>query len=138
VAFKKGQSGTPQGRPKGLTDRRTALRELLEPHAEKLVRKAVAMAVKGDVAALSLCISRLIPPAKSAPVPLGDCAGDVAQQAESVVAAMMAGVMTVDDAQGMMAVIQGRAKILETAELERRIAELENAHGNAGNENRAA
>ena len=39
--FKKGQSGNRAGRPKGIKDRRVKYRELLEPHAQALVKKAV-------------------------------------------------------------------------------------------------
>ena len=49
ATFKKGQSGNPAGKPKGAKDKRTELRELLKPHAEKLVKKAVDMALAGDV-----------------------------------------------------------------------------------------
>ncbi|CAJ0691643.1 hypothetical protein KXR69_16090 [Ralstonia holmesii] len=53
MAFQKGQSGNPAGKPKGAKDKRTALRELLQPHAEQLVQKAVKLALDGDTTALS-------------------------------------------------------------------------------------
>lgn len=62
--FLEGQSGNPQGRPVGIPDRRTKLRALLHPHAEELVKKAVELALGGDVNALRLCIDRLIPKVK--------------------------------------------------------------------------
>lgn len=65
MTFKAGQSGNPKGRPKGSKDKRTELRELLEPHAPELIQKAVDMALGGDVSALKMCLDRLIPPIKS-------------------------------------------------------------------------
>ena len=65
MSFKKGQSGNPSGRPKGVKDKRTELRELLEPHAEALVKKAVDLALMGDTSALRLCLERIIPAVKS-------------------------------------------------------------------------
>ena len=65
MAFEKGQSGNPAGRPPGLPDKRTRLRTLLDPHKESLVDKAVELALGGDTAALRLCIERLIPAAFS-------------------------------------------------------------------------
>lgn len=66
--FEKGQSGNPAGRKPGIADKRTSLRKLLEPHAEKLIEKAVEMALNGDPHALRLCLERLIPRAKDEPV----------------------------------------------------------------------
>lgn len=65
MAFVKGRSGNPLGRPVGSTDKRTALRELLEPHAENLVNKVVELALQGDVTAIKICLDRLIPTVKS-------------------------------------------------------------------------
>jgi hypothetical protein len=56
-----GQSGNPVGKKKGTLNKHTQLAKLLEPHAEKLVTKAVEMALNGDPQALRLCIERLIP-----------------------------------------------------------------------------
>lgn len=63
--FSKGKSGNPSGRPKGMPDKRTALRELLTPHAPDLVAKAVELAMQGDKTALRMCIDRLIPPLRA-------------------------------------------------------------------------
>jgi hypothetical protein len=37
MPFDKGQSGNPNGRPKGIPDKRVELRELLKPHAKVLI-----------------------------------------------------------------------------------------------------
>jgi hypothetical protein len=65
MAFVKGQSGNLAGRPKGTHDRRTELRELLEPHAGALIKKAVEMAMAGDTTAMKLCLERILPAVKS-------------------------------------------------------------------------
>jgi len=65
MPFEKGQSGNPSGRPKGSKDNRTELRELLMPHAPELIEKLVAQALEGDMAAMKLCIDRLISPYKA-------------------------------------------------------------------------
>lgn len=137
MAFRKGKSGNPTGRPPGIRDRRSAFRELLEPHAKELVKKAVALARDGDVQALSLCISRLIPPARSAPVCLPAVEGPE-NLSQAVVDAMANGNIAIDDAQGMIGVLQAQAKIMETIDLERRISALETQNANASNSNSQA
>jgi len=69
MPYQKGHSGNPAGRPPGLPDKRTVLRELLAPHAEALVAKVVALALAGDTAALRICIDRLIPLQRHATIP---------------------------------------------------------------------
>ncbi len=60
--------GNP-GKPKGTRNRSTLAAEaLLEGEAAALTRKAVDIAKGGDVAALGLCIERLVPPREDRPV----------------------------------------------------------------------
>ena len=67
--FRPGESGNPKGRPKGARNRATLAAEaLLEGEAEALTRKAVELALAGDVTALRLCMERLVPPRKERPV----------------------------------------------------------------------
>jgi hypothetical protein len=125
--FRKGESGNPAGKPKGARDKRTALRELLQPHAADLVKKAVELALAGDTAALRICIDRCIPAvkAKDEPISIAGLTGSLADQGQTVVAAMAAGTITPDEAAAVMAVISAQAKIVEADELEKRIAALE-------------
>ena len=51
--FKKGQSGNPAGKPKGLRNKRTLdLEALLDGEAQAITRKAVEMAKAGDTVAM--------------------------------------------------------------------------------------
>lgn len=60
--FKKGQSGNPSGRPAGSRNKTTmAMQALLDGEAESLTRKALDMALGGDLAALKICLERLLP-----------------------------------------------------------------------------
>lgn len=70
--FKPGESGNPDGRPKGSKDKRTQYRELFEPHADDLIQKAIDLALDGDTTCLKMCIDRLVSPfrAKNATVTL--------------------------------------------------------------------
>src|SRR5438309_422222 len=67
--FEPGRSGNPNGRPRGSRNAVTvAVENLLEGEAEALTRKAVQMALGGDVVALRLCLERICPPKKGSPV----------------------------------------------------------------------
>jgi hypothetical protein len=60
-----------QGRPPGLQNRITRqVRELLTVEAEELTRALIAKAKAGDVAALKVIFSRLVPPVTTEPLDL--------------------------------------------------------------------
>jgi hypothetical protein len=125
--FSKGESGNPAGRPPGIPDKRTALRKLLDPHAETLVQKVVDKALEGDIAALRLCLERLIPPAKSrdAPVDVGPLSGSLTDHGRTILTALSEQRITPDEASALMQAVAAQARIIEVDELEKRIAALE-------------
>src|SRR5262245_60370501 len=60
--WKPGESGNPNGRPKGARNKTTlALEEMLEGEAENITRKAIELAKGGDLTAIRLCLDRLLP-----------------------------------------------------------------------------
>ena len=66
--FEKGTSGNPSGRPRGSRNATTlALEALLDGQANALTQKAIDLALAGDMAALRLCLDRILPPARIAP-----------------------------------------------------------------------
>jgi Family of unknown function (DUF5681) len=90
--FQRGQSGNPNGKPKGVRNRATLAAEaLLDGEAEALTRKAIEMAMAGDVTALKLCLERLVPPRKERPLsfalPPFASAEDTAKAIDGVLAA---------------------------------------------------
>src|SRR5262249_49284801 len=69
MPFQKGQSGNPAGRPRGIVNRATALAQnLLSERAEGIARKVIELAEEGDMAAIRVCMERLVPPIKHQPV----------------------------------------------------------------------
>lgn len=118
------------GRPAGARNRTTmAVLELLEGQAEALSHKAVQMALAGDSVALRLCLERLAPPRKDAPVqfpmPHMTCARDAAQAAAAVLQAVSEGDLTPTEGAQVMGLVDSYRRTLEVTELEARVAALE-------------
>ncbi|MFO1310929.1 MAG: hypothetical protein U1F41_02570 [Burkholderiales bacterium] len=122
------QPGNP-GRPPGIRDKRTALRGQLEPHAPELIAAVVAKAKEGDMAAMRLCLERLLPPVKARdePVTIPHFSESIADNARIVVQAMGTGEITPDQAAAVLAAFASQVRVVEAAELEHRIAALERA-----------
>lgn len=127
MGFKKGTSGNPRGRPK---DTRTAkVRSMLSSKSDKLIAKAVEMALAGDSQAMRLCLERIVPALKSkdSPVTIPGFADaeTTAEKGQAVMAALASGDITPTEAATAMQALAGLSRIIETDELEKRIAALE-------------
>ena len=121
--------GNP-GRPQGARHRATvAALALLDGEAGALARKAVTMALGGDVVALRLCLERIAPPRRDAPVvfalPAVQSAGDAATAAGAVLGAVAGGDLTPTEGAAIVALVEAYRRALETTELEARVAALE-------------
>jgi hypothetical protein len=128
--FQKGQSGNPDGRPRGSRNATTlALETLLDGQAAALTQKAIDLALSGDLAALRLCLDRILPPRKDRPVsftlPPINSVQDAAAIVSSVLAAVAAGEITPTDAAEVGKLIDSYVKAYETAELAERLERLE-------------
>lgn len=125
--FIKGKSGNPSGRPKGIKDRRAALRSLLEPHAESMVKQLVERALDGDMTALKLALERLLPAYKPTDTPVAMLAfqGKLPERGEKAIAAMSKGLISPGDAKQLIEVLTAQARLVEFAEVEERLSTLE-------------
>lgn len=121
--------GNP-GKPKGARHKTTrAVEELLAGQAEAISQKAVDLALGGDTTALRLCLERLAPPRKDAPVnfelPCIQSASEAAEVARAVLQAVSEAELTPLEGAAVMGLIEQFRRTLETSELEARIAVLE-------------
>jgi Family of unknown function (DUF5681) len=133
--FKPGQSGNPDGRPRGARNATTlALEALLDGEAEDLTRKAIELAKAGEMAALRLCLDRIVPPRKDRyvafPLPAMNGPADAAKSLASIVAAVGSGDLTPSEASELTKLVEGYARVLETADHEERLRVLEGKWGN--------
>ncbi|WP_374572795.1 hypothetical protein [Phenylobacterium sp.] len=121
--------GNP-GKPKGARHKVTlAVEELLDGEAEKLTRKAIDMALAGDVVALKMCIDRLAPARRDRAVrfraPKISGPADVPAALAAVFKAVAAGEVTPQEGQALAAIVEKTRGALELAEIDRRLAALE-------------
>ena len=126
--FLRGASGHPAGRPAGIMNQATRdAAVLLSGEAGALTRKAIELAIAGDIAALRLCIDRIIAPQKEQPIAFamppiaktGGGAGDLAAAMSAVTAAAANGAMTPAEAASLAQVLEAHARIIElTARVE--------------------
>lgn len=115
MAFVKGQSGCPTGRPKGIIDKRMRLNKALLADADELLEVTKAKALDGDMGAMALLLPRVMPVLK----PEGslvqftlDSKASAAVQIESVMAAVADGNLTIEQGHLMVAMIRQRAEVI--------------------------
>ena len=129
--FAKGISGNPAGKPKGTLHKATqAAMVLLDGEAEQLTRKAVELALNGDVTALRICMDRIAPSLKStAPminldIPPPD---NLTDTAKAFVYGASNGDIAPDIAAQMVSAVASVARVEEMEHIKQRLESLERA-----------
>jgi hypothetical protein len=132
--FQKGQSGNPNGRPKGARNKATlAMETLLEGEADRLARKAVEMALAGDTTALRLCLERIMPARKDRPVtfalPKLETTADAVKATAALVEAVASGDITPAEAAELSKLVEGFIRAVEVHDIQVRLERLEAHQG---------
>ena len=127
--FQKGNT-RGRGRPQGCRNKATiALQELLDGHGESITKKCALMALQGDPGAMRLCMERLIPPRKDHAVsfhlPPVTTAAEVAGAVSLILTEVSRGQLTPEEGDLIANILEGRRRVIETAEHEARILALE-------------
>lgn len=124
--FGRGNAGKPIGA------RARVAREaegLLDQHAGTLTAKAVELALAGDIAALRLCLDRILPARKDRPVevdlPPVEGAKDHPAAIGALVEAVASGDLAPAEANAITGILDAHRRAVETAELVTRIEALE-------------
>ena len=134
--FIAGGPGGP-GRPKGSRHRAQAALDALGEAGAVEVLKAVLQAAKGgDLRAASILLDRVWPARKGRAVevelPTVASAADLVPALAAVAAAMARGELTPEEARAVAGVLETQRKAIETAELEARVAALEQCVSGVG------
>jgi hypothetical protein len=139
-ALKRGNSGDVRSSKASPEIRRANLRALvtgsrllsrnsLRAKPRRSAAKAVELARSGDTVALRLCLERIAPVRKGRPIslvlPSMSTPADVTTALTAIVSQMAEGEITPEEAAVAASVIETKRKALETEELDRRVAVLE-------------
>lgn len=119
-----------KGRPRGSRNKTTkAATELMNIHAQAVMRKIVMMALQGDVPLLRAIFDRLVPVRHDTSVNIGQLRTmtieDLTQSFEQVMKQTASGKLTITEANGLADLMEKQRRHLETEELDRRIRALE-------------
>ena len=123
MAFKKGQSGNPSGRPKKDT---ANLKPLLAKHGASVLQKVIDAALEVDLTACKLVLDRLYPAikpqAQSIKIPTGNT---LEESGGNIVNATMTGCIPPDVGALLITALANQAKLVEATDLNKRIEKLE-------------
>ena len=119
--FTKGRSGNPAGKPKGARHRATLAAEaLLDGEAEALTRKAIELALDGDILALKICLDRILPPRRERAVTLNlptlRTPGDAGEASAAILGAVTKGEITLGEATELVGLVAAHVASLESSE----------------------
>ena len=130
--FAKGSNHNPRGRPQGSRHKATPAAEaLLDHEAERLTRTAIDKALEGDMAALRICLDRIIPSRRERTVnfalPPIEKAADIVAATAALASAVAKGELTPGESAAFSQLLGNAARAIEVSELEDRLAKLEAA-----------
>jgi hypothetical protein len=128
--FSPGQSGNPNGKPKGARNRVTLFVEnLLEGDVEAVTRKLVEQAKQGDPTAMKIFFDRIYPILRSQPIRLNlpakiNTAQEALEASNEVLTAMGRGEISPMDAEQAGSVIRTHMDTISLCEIKKEIEEI--------------
>ena len=119
-----------RGRPKGSRNKaKSPGQDLFDEYAPHLIRKCIAQALQGEPSPMRICMARISPAHLDAfinmSLPPIKTAGDLDKAAEKVTQALGRGKITPTEGGKMMSILADRSKIIETVQLDGRLAKIE-------------
>lgn len=120
--FAKGQTGNPGGRPGNLA----SLRAKLTAGSDEIATVVLAAAKGGDMQACRLILERIVPALKpiAEPVAFDLDDTDLPSTARSIMRAIADGTLPSDQGKVLLDAVLGMSRVIEVAEIERRLNEL--------------
>jgi hypothetical protein len=132
MTFKLGESGNPNGRPKGTGFRQQAFNALIEPYREDLFRVALDMALGGNEAMLRLFLERMLP-AKPTQEPISvnfdqeerNNTGSLLSFGKNVISCVAGGNITPKDGQVLSTLLETQRKLIEQGDIKEQLDKIE-------------
>ena len=128
--WKKGQSGNPSGRPVGSRNKASiAVENLFLDEQERLSRKCIKLAMRGNMQALKLCIERICPVRRDSPInvnlPRVKTVEDSVKLTTSLIDKVTSGELTPSQGELLSRLIEKHVKVMQLTDLEARLQLLE-------------
>jgi len=124
MTFDKGQSGNPEGRPKGIKDKRTLFAEIIESHKEELLNKALEMALNGNELMLKMLLDRILPAKSKDDVVCIELTGDTpTEKSKQVIEELCKQNITPCEAINIMEALVMQVKVFDADEIAKFIRE---------------
>ena len=132
--FEKGNRANPHGRPAGSKNAAlVALDALGTDAAQDLLKTVIQEARNGDMAAARIILDRVWPARKGRLITFTmskvESAADVAKALSGVLEAVANGLLSIEEGQGLAAILESQRKTLELTEIEERLTVLERQQG---------
>jgi len=132
MPFQSGTSGNLQGRPVGVPDKRSILRNMINPNMENLVKKAIEMALEGNEQMLRLLLDRVLPVRpRDNPIPNLKLTGSSIERVAYLTELLNGGLITPMQYEVLLSCIERSCKIGEVAEFKRILIEMFSFIGNS-------
>lgn len=127
MTFEKGQSGNPEGRPKGIKDKRTLFVEIIESRKKELLNKALDMALTGDQRMMRLLLDRLLPAKpKDNPLPtIDDFSGTIPKKCKKIVTSIVNSTITPYEGIVLLQAIKINIELVEFITMQNRVTAIE-------------
>jgi hypothetical protein len=129
--WRKGVGGNPKGLSPGSRHKVTLLAEQMGgDDGPAVIRKCIDMAKNGHEVALRLVVERILPAKKYVPIKFNlpeklDSANDISAALTAVITQIAQSEIAPDEALHAATLLEAKRKAIETCELERRLADIE-------------
>ncbi len=130
MAFKKGESGFPSGRPKGAVGKNTLLRQQIADAAPDIIQSLITAAIGGDSSSAKLLLDRCLPVLRPQAetftletIPT-DSMADVGRL---IIDSVLRAEIPADAGAQLLGAIAAQCKVVETTEILETLARLEGA-----------